>query len=414
MKIDFSLYLKNGIITLDDVVGSDEETIMKTILDKIHNYKITRTTDGRYCTYVPDATKPNGRRQIRKPTKSELYTFLLNFYNVSSKTLTFQELYTEWIDYKRQFTTATNRRKSISPSTIRRYERDYEHLRTLDNKPIDQITTAFLEKALIEIIKRDDLKENNASNILGYIRQAFEYARRERYITEDPAELIDRRLILSMCSYQKPKTDEERAFTLNEMQALREAVKEHEKAHPGYMPDYAIELAMLTGMRVGEIAALSWESIDDNYIHIDYSEKRLDFEDRPCEIIISEPKNGKHRDIPLTSDIVELLDRIKAISGDSGFAFRVNGKRCQAHSISCAAARRGEEAELSNCSIHRIRRTVSSMLRTVLPVQAVANMLGHLERTNDEHYNYDTTEFNEKKTALERLSSNVIKIRRIS
>lgn len=35
--------------------------------------------------------------------------------------------------------------------------------------------------------------------------------------------------------------------------------------------------------------------------------------------------------------------------------------------------------------------TVSSHLRTVLPVATVANMLGHLEETNERHYNYDVT-----------------------
>lgn len=63
-----------------------------------------------------------------------------------------------------------------------------------------------------------------------------------------------------------------------------------------------------------------------------------------------------------------------------------------AHDISCAVSRRSKEAGIEKTSIHEIRRTVSSELRKRMPVKAVANMLGHLEDTNESYYNYDNTE----------------------
>lgn len=53
------------------------------------------------------------------------------------------------------------------------------------------------------------------------------------------------------------------------------------RSYAYYMPDYAIELALLTGMRVGEIAALHWSDIDNKHIHVDFSEHRIDYKDRP-------------------------------------------------------------------------------------------------------------------------------------
>ena len=44
------------------------------------------------------------------------------------------------------------------------------------------------------------------------------------------------------------------------------------------------------------------------------------------------------------------------------------------------------------------------MLRTILPVRSVANMLGHLETTNELYYNYDITEKEEKIRALSSVS----------
>lgn len=101
----------------------------------------------------------------------------------------------------------------------------------------------------------------------------------------------------------------------------------------------------MTGMRVGEIASLKWNSIDDEYIHIDYSERRLDYSDRPSELVIGEPKNRKHRRFPVTPEITELLDRIHNLDIQSGFVFvRKTGERYTGHDISCAIDRRANEA----------------------------------------------------------------------
>ena len=173
---------------------------------------------------------------------------------------------------------------------------------------------------------------------------------------------------------------------------------------------------MLTGMRVGELAALKWSCIDEDFIHIDFSEHRLDYSDRPSELIIGEPKNGKHRVIPITKEIRELLDIIQSIhhaspTSDDFIFVRSNGSRYSGHCIGSALARRADEAGISKTSIHGIRRTVSSMLRIILPAKAVAEMLGHLETTNERFYNYDICEISEKRKALSEMSSKVITIR---
>ena len=194
---------------------------------------------------------------------------------------------------------------------------------------------------------------------------------------------------------------------------LRQAVLARHQDAPYYMPDYAIELAILTGMRVGELAALHWTDIDNDFIHIDYSEHRLDYSDKPSELIIGEPKNGKHRTLPLTDDIKTVLSKVKALGlkGKDNFIFvHEDGTRYTAHDISCAVDRRASEAGIKKTSIHGIRRTVSSLLNTVLEQKAVADMLGHSEKVNEQHYNYSTAENSEKTKALTAVSSKVIKL----
>lgn len=114
--------------------------------------------------------------------------------------------------------------------------------------------------------------------------------------------------------------------------------------------------------------------------------------------------------MPLTDDIRTLLDKIKALSlkSEEDFLFvRKDGTRYTAHDISCAIDRRADEAGLK-ASVHKVRRTLSSELNTILPQKVVADMLGHSERVNERHYNYSTAETNEKADALKAVSSKVI------
>ena len=125
----------------------------------------------------------------------------------------------------------------------------------------------------------------------------------------------------------------------------------------------------------------------------------------------SEPKNKKHRKIPLTKDIRDLLAEIKEARpvSDSGFLFiNEKGKRYTAAQIGCATKRRFNAVGIKNGSIHRIRRTVSSMLNQVLPQKAVSNLLGHSEKVNEMHYNYSTADTREKIAALNTLSEKIL------
>lgn len=411
-------WLDCGMLQLSDVMNSGEEDIMRTVLDNVHRYEISRLADGRYYTYVPDETKPKGRRQVRKKSLTGMYKFLIGFYGLTGQEFcdkTFGDLFAEWVEYKKKFIGAPNAKKSLSPSTICRYERDYSRYvkgTDLDSFCILDITTTIMETFILQMIESHEMNDRCAGNIFGYLNQAFEYARRSKYLTENPMDLIDKKLLLSRCVNPPEKGDEERILTKTEIRDLQKAISDHQAKIPGYMPDYAIRLAMFTGMRIGELAALKWSCIDDVYIHIDFSEHRLDYSGRKSDVVVGEPKNRKHRLIPVTKDIRSLLEEIRNASvcyDENGFVFTNDlGERCTARIIGNAATKRFNEAGISHGSIHRIRRTVSSMLNQVLPQKDVSALLGHTETVNEMYYNYSTADTKEKANALSHLSSNII------
>lgn len=413
-KVSFEILLKliyDDKIDVSEIMPDITEDIMNKVITEVHKYKITKCGD-RWVTYVPDPHSPNKRRQIRKKNQSDLYQYLFDFYtNGQQKDTnnTLSEIFSEWVSYKKNFINKNNR-YALSPSTIRRYERDWAHYLAdtdLARMPVNKLSKSRLEIELSKIIEQHHMSEQCAKNVVGYVAQAVKYAYQNDYITTNLADKIDRRLIMACSEPNKPKEDTDRVLTVREIIALSNAVKQHEKRHPKYMPDYAIELAMLSGMRVGEIAVLCWSDVHDGYIHIDRAEQRFDYTGKPCEYIIGHPKSNKHRRIPVSAAIESLLRRISNLGIESDFIFaHVDGTRYRAHDISCAIDRRAAEAGICKTSIHGIRRTVSSVLNEQLPRQAVASMLGHSAAVNERHYDYDIHERQEKIIALDRMYTN--------
>ncbi len=410
----FKKAIEKGILSIDDVVDSTKEDIMKTILDRVHPYAIQQLSDGRYFTYVADPRKLEGRRQIKRKSKAELFQFLIAYYGLAEEiqtSKTFGKLFGEWVEYKKRFINAPNTKKGLSSSTICRYERDYKNYiqgTRLDKAKLDKINAIMIENFFLDIIQENQMSDRCASNVFGYLNQCFAYAIRSDYMQKNPMLYVDKQLLLSRCPVpEQVSADEDRILTKAQMNSLRTAILEHQLAYPDSVSNYAIELALYTGMRLGELAALKWSCIDDLYIHIDYSEHRLDYSGKKSQIVIGEPKNRKHRKIPLTKETRNIFKKVRARFpyDENGFVFtRPDGSRLTGESIGAAVRKRAKHIGIDYVSIHRIRRTVSSLLNESLTQKDVADLLGHTEKVNEMHYNYSTADFQEKLTALNHLS----------
>ena len=406
-KPNIDYWIARDIITYDDIAASDKEATMAKVLDNFHKYKITQATDGRWVTYIKDDTKPNGLRQIRRRSKADLYSFLIRLYGVCNDiSKSIHDVFGEWVEYKETFTHATNPKKRLSPSTIHRYKNDYRRFvsgTVLDNESID-IDDMRLEQILISIINKKQPLDSAWTNFYGNLDGMFRYAVRKRYISSNPLDFIDKDVLRSFCVPDKVKDDSERIMTVEELQGLIQATYRQIDRHPGYMCNYAILMTCLIGLRAGELSALKWECIDDEYIHIVRAERRYDYDDH-TEYVIGEPKNHKFRRIPITEDVRTLLNEIRLLSGDSEWLFpNSKGNRHTGHDITCAVDRRAKEAGLKGSSTHEVRRTVSSIMRTYASRETVAHIMGHLPETNDKFYDYDTTTYNDKVQILKNVA----------
>ena len=86
----------------------------------------------------------------------------------------------------------------------------------------------------------------------------------------------------------------------------------------------------------------------------------MDYDNKPCEYYIGEPKNQKHRTFPLSEDLKDLFSRIKTAQITHGitseYVFANETGRINSHTITCAMSRRCKEAGIAEKRIHAIRK----------------------------------------------------------
>lgn len=393
--------ISNGLINLTEVREMVETMNRKKIEELYENAKQERKVwkgegkDQRWKFKKADGSI------VAKTTEEKIKEAFVEYYKTKSledeqNTTTFSELYSAWLNYRKEM--VGTKRGQLHPSTYRRYQRDYERYikgTSFDKRIVSTISPVDIEKFLKNMVISHNLTKSSLTNVVGYLRGTMFYARKRHLLEKNPMDLVDIKPIKGFCKVIV-KDDKDRVLSNSDMRKLITTLHEKQVSNDLYIQNYAIELATLTGMRVGELAALKWECIEDNVLKIKYSEHRIDYADKSCEYYVGEPKNQKPRMFPMSDEIRTLLNKVKAVQEKYGiiseYVFADKKGRVNSHTISCAMSRRCKDAGIDTRSIHAIRRTVSSHLRTVLPVATVANMLGHLEETNEKFYNYDIKE----------------------
>lgn len=399
------------IMSTDDVLKCRNMKRQKYL--NMHKAPITqgKGKDTRWTTRVPDKSKPDGRRVIRKSTKEEVENELIKFYMEKealtskariSAAITLSAFFSLWIDY-------ASRRPDIASETLRKYRNDYKRFiegSEFGKMKVREIDYIDIEDFLISEIQRLNLRKRALGNLFGYLKSVFSYAMRQRIILNNPCDLVDLKNVRPYCdNTEKPSA--ERILSDAEITLLLDRIHQHQEDYPLYMADYAIEICIYTGLRVGEVAALRWDCIKSEELYIKQSEHRIDHEDSASTYEIGATKNGKERRIPISDSLQAIFDRIKTLHKEYGicneYIIADMDGRVIAPTISKAMYRRGVEANVNAKSIHALRRTVSSKLNSRLPSATVALIMGHTEEVNKNNYNYDIMELSIKKDAMEQI-----------
>lgn len=410
---DFSLLSMEKLLMMshDDVQECIAMQRQKYL--KMHTSPITqgKGSDKRWTTHVPDKTKRDGRRIIRKPTKEEVENAVIKFYMEResfnsrahiSTAITLSALFPLWIEY-------ASKRPKIASETLRKYRNDYKRF-IVDSEfgkmKVREIDYIDIEEFLIAEIQRLNLKKKALGNLFGYLNDVFDYAIRKRIIQNNPCDLVDMKNVRPYCD-DSIKPDNERVLSDAEVSGLLQILHQHQAEHPLYMADYAIEICVYGGLRVGEVVALKWDCIENGELLIKESEHRIYHDDGASTYEIGATKNRKNRRIAISDDLQEVFDRIRLLHEEnniqSDYIIADADGRLIAPTISKAMYRRGIEANISTKCIHALRRTLSSKLNVHYSSATVALTMGHTEEVNKNHYNYNIMGLPARKAVMDEI-----------
>lgn len=384
----------NDTLTLEEVAEL-HKMIRRKKIEALHPYKILYNKNrAAWYTCAPD----DYHKKIQRKTRDSLLDALAPYYQAQtvSDELTLSVLYPEWLEYKSQITDSPN-----TIATHQKHWRKYFKDTALFEMPLGKITLKDLNLWANALIKQHDLSSKQWQTIRTIPKQMFEYAYMCSYIADNIFPLI--RVTVKFRQVVK-KTGDSETFTSDEYQLLlNDLALSYDKKHESRF--LAVALNFYIGLRAGELAALQWQDITENYLHIQremvcMDAETLSLEPFQCQIqngalivlpgqegkkhpyvLLNHTKTHKERYIPLIPKAVDILKTIRYNSvyrKPTDFIFCDGDKYLTLRSINgvleYACKHIGIEAKRS----HKIRKTYASRLSAAgYPIDAIRENLGH-------------------------------------
>ena len=195
-------------------------------------------------------------------------------------------------------------------------------------------------------------------------------------------EAAEKRLTSDLCrkiQLPKVKRKEVKVFNKPEQKAIENYIEASENTN-----DIGILICFYTGIRIGELCALSWENIDlkRGVISIEHTLYRVKSKDgkKKTELKISTPKSESSiRDIPLPKF---LIAKLKAIELGSGFLIQRKGKFIEPNVYSRRYKDILAELDIPYRKFHSTRHTFATRaLEIGMDIKTLSEILGHSSPT---------------------------------
>lgn len=225
------------------------------------------------------------------------------------------------------------------------------------------------------------LSYKTVKNIRGVLSSAYEYAIENSYIKDNPV------LKSKMPSFAHSIKSDVPEYSAEQVRKLLLFAKENDS----HIYIFLL-LALYTGLRKGELLALTWDDVDYDKKLLRVNKSRTGSRKAITTQITTPKTESSNRKIPLNDTVLEALkaekkrqDEHAEILGNgydksSSFIIRtVLGKPyINLSAINRVVNRLTEKAGLPHCTIHGFRHSVASILDdNGVPIQDISVLLGH-------------------------------------
>jgi site-specific recombinase XerD len=263
-------------------------------------------------------------------------------------------------DAHNQFTEYLASRKRAR-ATIVAYGKDIEQLisflTNMGKKTIGEVSRDEVD-AFLKKLAADSYTPKSVSRKINSIKTFFRFLKASSILTTDPAIEIE---------HPKYEVKPPRILSKIEYRALRDACR-------GDARIYAIvELFLQTGIRIGELANLTTEDLNEAGLHIAAQEGHAE------------------RNVPLNKAAKEALDRYLAIRGTNGTSNALfitkTGRPLLIRNIRTAIDRYFRIAGIEGAKVNDLRHTfIAHHLMAGTPITTLSKLVGHKRLSTTERY----------------------------
>ena len=333
-------------------------------------------------TWVDDAGNKRRKRWRAKKqseVKAKLAEFkkqlLLNGTEVATEDRTFREFADEWVN--------VILKPKVKPLSYQR------KVSTLENQVYPHIGNISINKLTHSKIQKmvNDLNESGLS--YSTIKKAYEavsgcmrYYRIETSTSFNPCEDI------TLPEANRKEDSDIEFFTKEErIKIVEEATRTYQDGKHVYRLGWMFVLMLYSGMRVGEVCALTWDDIDFSARTINVRKNAVEVREKDKDgeshsILITQNSTKTRsgtRIIPMTEKAYHALSELQKITGDCEYIISSSkGKRIRPSRIDRSFHLILDAIGLKRVGVHTLRHTFATMLfHNGCEVKVVSELLGH-------------------------------------
>lgn len=389
---DLNFLVTRGIIDLPDIQSIIEMEKKKELVEK-HPYKAWQGKNGSWYVYLPD--KEKGRVLKRKSTKAGIENVIVAYQKEQMDNPTIEEVFNEWNDYRRDL-------KKIAKSSHTRMKQTFnQHFKEFGKKRIKTVTELEIIEFLERQIPEHNLSAKSFASLKTIMRGILKRAKRKGYISFSP-ELLFADLDVSDKEFHKTiKEDYEVVFDEHETALMLNYLKEHCD-----IKNAGILLMFVTGVRIGELAALKHEDLnpETGTVKIRRTETRYMENGSTVYGIKDYPKTQAGvREIVVPTSYQWLVRDLYASSSEGAYIFKENDKRLTTYHLRKREYYVCNQTGVYKKSPHKIRATYDSILLDAnVDRRMVKDQMGHSEiKVSENNYHRNRKSFDRKQQILD-------------
>ncbi len=295
--------------------------------------------------------------------------------------ITITELIAEWLG---------SIKNQVKPCTYQKYEcvcRNHiiSDLGTIAVRYISRFTIMSFTERLLE----KNLSAKTVNDILIVLGLALKYVQETYSIT------------VPKINYVKEHQKEMRVFSVQEQQVITEYLLQQIDIHK-----FGVLLALYTGMRIGELCALRWDDITDEYIIINKTMMRIKSEQGKTEVKIGSPKSeSSNRIIPTPKCLLPMINQFR---GNGYVLSNDKLKYTEPRLMQIKFGKMIDECNIEKANFHALRHTFATRcIEAGVDVKTLSEFLGHSDvKTTLNRYVHSSFELKQK--SMEQLEMSLI------